>query len=235
MKDYCSIINLLVSGEDEIVGCTTINPITFEIRRFRGENSKGYLNSIPKNLINRYALMDSSTGVLIKDSFTVVSKTYGYITICNGNTSKVYTLKESELIKNRVNMNMKFTNIDFIKRADNKGESIQRNYGTTPDISTLLYSGMLDDQLEAVKYHMEKTVELRIEVIQNIDIQTFGVKSDTINNLVSNRNSLIETLSTFTSLRKDILEKVYKKQRVNNYILETLDMQSIINKCKEDF
>lgn len=234
MKDYCSIIGLIGRGSD-IVGCIVINPITFAVGKFRGENSNRYLNEIPKKLLNRYAIIDSQTGILLRDSYTLIGKTYGYTTICNGDASKVYVLKESELIKNKINIGLNFTNIEFMKRIDNKGESIHRAFGTTPDISTLLYSGVLDSELAMIQYHIEKLVDLRIQTIQDVNIQTFGIKPYTINNLVSNKISLIEILDIFPSLRKEILKHINKKQTVRSCLLETVNIREIMEKCKEDF
>lgn len=234
MRDYANVINLIVRGT-EIVGCTVINPITLAVGRFRGENSKKYINEIPKKSLHRYAKVDTQTGILYNDSYTIIGKTYGYMIVCNGNASKIYILKESELIKNRVRLGAEFTNIDFVKRIDNKGESIQRVYGTTPDISTLLYSGVLDSELAMVQYHIEKLVDLRIQTIQNIDIQTYGIKPYTINNLVSNKISLIETLDMFPSLRKEILKHINKKQTVRTCLLETVNIREIMEKCEKDF
>lgn len=232
MKDNRVLIGF-IKENGVIIGYNVINTLTFEVESLIGTDYKYFENGIPKKLFGNYAEIDKRSGRIIRDSLTLISRAYGYQVLSNGNGSRIYVTKTKELIRNARNMlkdGERLTNIEIVDKIDGKGKTLSLLSGSILDVSTSLTTSLPKDIEEIQSYFMNIIIK-RVMILDDKSYIKIGVNENAAFILGRNIIAIKEILSLSGKMRNEILWLIYKKQTLDNYILETLDM----GKCIEDY
>lgn len=155
--------------------------------------------------INRLGVVSNDS--IVEESYTILSKFYGYIVITNTLGDKVWVLTEKELCMKFKGVNGKaFTNFRIVLRYDFRNYTVQPLNSSFTDISVLMTANMMNIDMK----YIETALNLREKALK-CNIEEF---------------KRLCTLSE--TARKNILYSIFKLQGVKGSILDTLNIGDTI-------